>query len=234
MRTLFVLCCLVLCACAHSPDNSRIGVEATDDFGTPFQIHIDNHVRRQPPAIAVQPQARIDHRPKAIFLPFRMTQHINGADSFSRVLSRQFWNIFLSLSIFHTLEFVETYVPYTPAMAMSLGRQKGAELAVGGYIHHYFDGGVGGTSSMSIALEIYDVRSGVLLWSMAQGGMLEARQSHDFYLFAIKERNPGDPAGLIARSLAWDMGQELLKWVNPKAAYNPNKKRSTLLDGSGY
>lgn len=74
------------------------------------------------------------------------------------------------------------------------GRRRGAEMVVGGYINHYMDGGSGGTSSLSLALEIYDARTGTLLWSMAQGGLMEARQVHDFYLFSIKERNPGDPA----------------------------------------
>ncbi|MBQ7608243.1 MAG: hypothetical protein IJU76_09780 [Desulfovibrionaceae bacterium] len=233
---ILVFCLLLLSlGCSKSPDNSRISIEATDDFATPFQIQIDNHVRRQPPAISIRPQGQATHRPRAVFLPFRMTQQINGADSFSRLLSRQIWNIMLSQSIFHTLEFVETRAPYTPSTAISVGRSKGAELAVGGYIHHYFDGGATGPSTLSIALEIYDVRSGVLLWSMAQGGMLEARQSHDFYLFAVKERNPDDPAGLIVRSLAWDMSQILLAWVNPGAARKAAKKEtSTILSGSGY
>ena len=39
-----------------------------------------------------------------------------------------------------------------------------------------------------------------------------------FYLFSIKERNPADPSGLIARSLAWDMGRVVLAWVDPAAA----------------
>lgn len=235
LRITVFLLLLVCLGCSKSPDNSRISLEATDDFATPFQIQIDNHVRRQPPAIAIRPQGRMTHRPKAVFLPFRMVQQINGADSFSRQLSRQIWNILLSQSIFHTLEFVETSVPYREDLALQVGRSKGAELAVGGYINHYFDGGASGTSSLSIELVIYDVRSGVLLWRMAQGGMLESRQSHDFYLFAIKERNPDDPAGLIARSLAWDMSQLLLGWVNPGAARRAKRQEtSTILSGSGF
>ena len=225
----------LLVSCAHSPDDSRINSDMTGDFGTPFQIQIDNHVRRQPPAISVAPQGRASHRPKAVFVPLRMTQQINGANSFSNLISRQFWQIWLSLSIFHTLEYVETPVPYTPEMALEIGRRKGAELVVGGYIHHYFDGGTGGVSSISLACEIYEVKSGVLLWSMSQGGMMESRQVHDFYLFSIKERNPGDPAGLIVRSLAWDMGHVLMRWIDPVMARRTEKsKSSSLLDGSGF
>lgn len=93
-------------------------------------------------------------------------------------------------------------------------------MVVGGYINHYMDGGTGGTSSISLAIEVYDARSGTLLWSMAQAGVMEARQVHDFYLFSIRERNPGDPSGFIARSLAWDMGREVLAWVDPQPRKN--------------
>ncbi|MBO4369392.1 MAG: hypothetical protein J5803_04760 [Desulfovibrio sp.] len=235
-RVIPFLCLVFLLACSHSPDNSRIAREYTDDFGTPFQIQFDNHVRRQPPAISVAPQSRIGHRPKAVFFPLRMTQQMAGATSFSNAVSRQVWNIWVSFSMFHTLEFVETGVPYTPAMALSVGRQKGAELAVGGYIHHYIDGGTGGTSSVSLAMEVYDVATGVLLWSMAQGGMMESRQVHDFYLFSVKERNPGDPSGFIVRSLAWDMGLVLLKWINPLAArkIQGQTETKTFFDGEAF
>ena len=110
---------------------------------------------------------------------------------------------------------------------LELARQRGAELLVGGYINHYMDGGSGGDSSLSLALEVYDVKTGTQLWSLAQGGMMEARQVHDFYLFSIKERNPADPSGLIARTLAWDMGRVVLAWVDPAAA---RKRDASMLD----
>ncbi|MCR4666647.1 MAG: hypothetical protein K5657_05060 [Desulfovibrio sp.] len=234
---LFGLCSFLCTSCTSSPDNSRINRQFTGDFGAPLQIQFDNHVRRQPPALSVTPQVKASHHPKAVFLPLRMTQQMSGAVSFSNNISRQFWNIWISLSMFHTLEFCETPIPYSPAMAIDIGRRKGAELAIGGYIHHYIDGGSGGTSSMSLAVEVYDVRSGVLLWSMAQGGMMESRQVHDFYLFSVKERNPGDPAGLICRSLAWDMGLVLLNWIDPGQARKLNRGSSatkTFFEGEGF
>ncbi|MBQ7738893.1 MAG: hypothetical protein IJT59_04505 [Desulfovibrionaceae bacterium] len=236
-RKLYLLLLLALSltvACSRSPDDSFIDREVTGDFGTPFQIQIDNHVRRQQPAIAVQPTAPCGHRPTAVFVPLRMRQEISNATSFSNQLSRQFWNVWLSLSAFHTLEFVQTSVPYTPEMALQIARMKGAELCVGGYIDHYLDGGSGGTSTVSLSVEIYDAKRGVLVWSMAQGGMLEARQVHDFYLFSVAERNPGDPAGLIARSLAWDMGQKILKWVNPGVGRGKGQETFSFFKKSAF
>ena len=79
------------------------------------------------------------------------------------------------------------------------------------------------------------VKSGLLIWSMAQGGLMQPRQSHDFYLFKVKERFHGDPAGLIVRSLAWDMGREIMTWVSP-AAGRAQKKGSvtSTLGGSAF
>lgn len=153
-------------------------------------------------------------------MPLRTVQQISNAVTFSEMLSRQIWQIWLSLNAFETLEYAANAGPFEPQRALSLARRQGAELLVGGYINHYMDGGSGGESSLSLAIEIYDVKSGVLLWSMAQGGLMEARQIHDFYLFSIKERNPADPSGLIARTLAWDMGREVLFWVDPSARRN--------------
>ena len=119
--------------CASTPDDSRSSISLAGDFSTPFQIQIDNFVRRQPPAVYVSPLGPAGHRPRALFVPLRAV-------------------------------------------------------------------------------------TGTQLWSLAQGGMMEARQVHDFYLFSIKERNPADPSGLIARSLAWDMGRVVLAWVDPAAA----------------
>lgn len=204
--------------CAKKRDDSRTARDTSGDFSTPFQINVDNFVRRQEPAIYVQPLDRADHRPTALFVPLRMTQPIANPVSFSNSISRQFWQVWLSLNAFTSLEFAPELTPYDPQMAMHEARRRGAELVVGGYIHRYFDGGATGESSLSLALEIWDVRSGVQLWSMSQGGLMEARKVHDFYLFSIKERNPGDPAGFIVRSLAWDMGRKVLAWVDPKTA----------------
>lgn len=208
---------LLLGACAAPTDDSYRTVNVTGDFGTPFQVQINNFVRRQPPAVYVAPQSVLGRRPRALFVPLRATQQIANPVSFSDMLSRQVWQVWLSLNAFQTLEYAPQGAPYEPSRAIALARQRGAELVVGGYINHFMDGGSGGSSSLSLAMEVYDARSGTLLWSMAQGGLMEARQVHDFYLFSIRERNPGDPSGLIARSLAWDMGREVLAWVDPSS-----------------
>lgn len=214
-RVCAAICMLAaLGACASKPDDSISGISLTGDFATPFQIQVENFVRRQPPAIYVRPRAPLAQRPRALFVPLRAVQKIGDAVTFSDLLSRQIWQIWLSQHGFQTLEYAPQAGPFELNRALALARRKGAEVLVGGYINHYMDGGDGGESSVSLNMEIYDVRTGTLLWSLAQGGLMEPRDSHDFYLFNIRERNPQDPTGLIARTLAWDMGNTILGWAD--------------------
>ena len=206
--------------CARSPDDSFSSISLTGDFSTPFQILTDNFVRRQPPAVYVQPQAPIGHRPKALFVPLRAVQQIGNAVTFSDLLSRQIWQVWLSQGAFETLEYAPQAGPFDRNRALAMARNKGAEVLVGGVINHYMDGGSGGESSVSLGIEIYDVKTGNLIWSLSQGGLMDKQKKHDFYLFTITERNPADPSGLITRSLAWDMGNVVKKWVNPYAGDN--------------
>lgn len=206
--------------CARSPDDSFSSISVTGNFSTPFQILTDNFVRRQPPAVYVQPQTPIGHKPRALFVPLRAVQQIGNAVTFSDLLSRQIWQVWLSQGAFETLEYAPQAGPFDRNRALALARQKGAEVLVGGVINHYMDGGSGGESSVSLGIEIYDVKSGNMIWSLSQGGLMDKQKKHDFYLFSITERNPSDPSGLITRSLAWDMGNVVKKWVNPYAGDN--------------
>lgn len=212
---LAALLILAIPGCAHSPDDSFSSISLTGDFAAPFQILTDNFVRRQKPAVYVHPQQEAGHKPTALFVPLRMVQQISNAVTFSDMLSRQIWQVWLSLGIFQTLEYAPFAGPFDLQRALAIARQKKAEVLVGGYIQHYFDGGQGAESSITLQIEVYDVKSGNMIWSIAQGGLMEKEKKHDFYLFTITERNPADPSGLIARSLAWDMGKILLKWVDP-------------------
>ena len=223
---IFVMALLIAITtgCARSPDDSYSSIAITGDFSTPFQIRTDNFVRRQPPAVYVHPQTPLGHKPTALFVPLRMVQQMNNAVTFSDLLSRQVWQVWLSQGAFNTLEYAPQAGPFNRDRALALARQKGAEVVVGGFINHYMDGGSGGESSITLAIEAYDVKTGNMIWQMAQSGLMDKEKKHDFYLFEITERNPQDPSGLIARSLAWDMGKEIQKWVNP---YSGDDKAST-------
>ena len=230
---LVLLCCLpALTGCTRPPDDSPRSITTTGDFSTPFQFQINNFVRRQNPAVYVSPLRPAGHRPTALFVPFRMVQQTAGALTAADQITRQFWQVWLSLNAFQTLQYEPNAGPYDPQRALYLARKQGAELVIGGYINHFIDGASGGDSSVSLAVEIYDVKSGMLIWSLAQGGLMESRKVHDFYLFSIKERNPADAPGFIVRSLAWDMGHEILSWVDP--SLKPYEGGSGIFSGKGF
>ena len=220
MRILFaaVFCLLLFltAGCSRAPDDtSRTERGVTGDLRMPIQVQVSNFVRRQPPAIYVRPREPLGYRPTALFVPLRTVQQMSNAVTFSNMFSRQIWQVWLSLNAFSALEYDTSAAPFEPQRALAIARARGAQMLVSGYINHYMDGGSGGTSSLSLAMEVYDVKTGTVVWSMAQGGLMDARQVHDFYLFSITEVNPEDPSSLIARTLAWDMGRQVLGWVDP-------------------
>ncbi len=227
-------CCTALPGCASRDETSR-NLEFGGDLSMPLEANINQFVRRQPPAIYVKPLQRPSSRPCALFVPLRMVQQMNQPTAFTDQVSRQIWSIWLSQGTFQQLEYEPAAGPYNSRRAIALARQRGLPYVIGGYINHYIDGGDGGESSVSLAIEIYDVKSGLLIWSLAQGGLMQPRQSHDFYLFKVKERFHGDPAGLIVRSLAWDMGREIMTWVSPAAGRVHRKGSVTsTLGGSAF
>jgi hypothetical protein len=201
-------------------------VNMTGDFSTPLQVQLNNWVRRQPPQIYVRPTIASSSPPTALMTPLRVTQEIRDPVSLSRNLSRTFWQAWLSQRAFSILEYAHDAQPYEPKRALALGRQKGADLVIGGYITHYLDGGHTGSSSVSISIEIWETATGNLLWSLAQAGFLEHQSAHDFYLFQMRTRLPADPPSAILQLLAAETGKIIHDW-----AYNVPPERG-LLDGA--
>lgn len=197
--------------------DTPMGVSLSGDFSNPYQVQVNQWVRRNPPALYVQPTISPDHAPRALFVPLRVTQDMNNRVSIGNNISRQIWQVWLSQQAFSVLEYADIGRPYSPQEAIALGRKRGAELVVGGYITHYMDGSSYGDSNVSLAIEIYEVATGTLLWSMAQGATMEKQAASDFYVLQIKSRMPADPVGLVVRTLASDMGLPILYWVNPDA-----------------
>lgn len=195
--------------------NVTVGLKG--EMATPYHIQYDATVDRKPPAIYVRPNVSPNAAPTALFVPLRITQNITRFQALSRNVSRQIWQVWLSQNAFSTLEYDDAVIPYRVADALPLARAKGAQLLVGGYIQHYLDGGSVGNSSLSLNIEVYEVATGTLLWSISQGGNFEKKQTADFFLVDAQARMPEDPMGILVRTLAHDMGLEILYWVHPDA-----------------
>lgn len=213
-----LLLAVLLTGCAPFDQGGTSGsnVELTGDLSTPLQVEVDQYVRRQPPHVFVRPNFRATKQPVGLIVPFRMVQSMNQPTAFTDQVTRQFWSVWLSQGIFKNLEYEPAAGPYDARRALALARQRGAEVVIGGYIQHYIDGGDGGESTVTLQIEVHDVKSGVMLFSMAQGGLME-RRDNNYYLVQKRQRLHGDPPAYIIRTLAWDMGREVHTWINPHA-----------------
>jgi len=221
----FALVLLLFSLLLASCSVSNPPVNVTGDASYPVQVQLNNWVRRQPPQIYVRPNISPTSPPTALMVPLRVTQDIRDPVSLSRNLSRTFWQAWLNQRAFSVLEYAYDAQPYDPKRALALGKQKGADLVVGGYITHYLDGGHTGTSSVSINIEVWECATGTLLWSLAQAGFLEYQNAHDFYLFQVRTRQPMDPPSAILQLLGAETGKLVHDW-----AHNAPQKRG-MLDG---
>lgn len=176
--------------------------------------------------VMVHPNVNLTHKPTALFVPLGLTQDMNNARAVSEGVSRQVWQSMLNEETFSTLELADIRPPYRADMALPLARQLGAELMIGGYITYYIDGGVTGDSKLSLQLEIYDVKTGNMLWSMAHAGMMPYQAPRDFIVLEVKQRMPADPMGTLIASISGDMARLLHMWTDPDSIPPSTPRRS--------
>lgn len=185
------------------------------DLSSQPEIIFDNWVNSSPVQVYVHPDVPPENPPKVLFIPFRMTQDIEHFMTIGRNISHMIWQNWLQNKVFSTLEFLQTTTPYRPELALDIAEKKGADLVVTGYITDFIDGGTTGDTRVSIAIEVYDVQTRNLLWSMAQAGSMQAAKVNDYLIFATKRRMPSNPSAAVINVLAEDMGKKVKEWITP-------------------
>ncbi|MDR2162188.1 MAG: hypothetical protein LBO77_08650 [Desulfovibrio sp.] len=189
--------------------------ERTDlNFTEKVVFYQDQWVQRRPPEVYVQPREKAAYAPTALFLPFRVTQAVEDPSMIGYTTARIIWQTWLSMRIFPALEFTGDAVPFRRDRAVELGRLRNADVVIGGFVTHVYAGGTAGDSQLAVQLEAYDTRSGQMIWSMAQGGLMPASRTTDFILFATRTRMPANPLQAIAKVLAIDTGTLLQNWIS--------------------
>ena len=176
-------------------------------------IYRDAWVQRNPPEVHVQPVSAAPEHLKVLFVPFRVTQQIDNPTILGYGTARIVWQTWLSMQLFPFLEFSGDDVPYRRDRAVQLGRARGADMVIGGFVTRVYAGGTVGASDLAIQLEAHDARTGQLVWSMAQSGMIPASRTSDYFLFATKSRLPSDPLHAITQAIASDMGVQVQNWI---------------------
>lgn len=176
-------------------------------------IYRDSWVQRNPPEVHVQPQSAAPAELKVLFIPFRVTQPINNPTILGYSTARTVWQTWLTMQLFSHLEFTGDDTPYRRDRAVTLGRARGADMVVGGFVTYVYAGGTAGDSQLAIQVEAHDTRSGQLVWSMAQGGRIPAPQTTDYFLLNTQYRMPSDPIHAICQAIASDMGRQIQNWI---------------------
>ncbi len=213
MQSIFIfLIALLLSACTSATGR---GIDEHVDFRPSLKstVYRDQWVHRSPPEVHVQPAHEAGGGHTALFIPFRVTQPSSDPNIMGYTIARVVWQTWLSMQLFPAMEFSGDPTPYRRDMAVALARQRGADLVVGGFVTHLYAGGTAGESQLSLQIEIHDARSGQLIWSFAQAGLMPASQTRDYFLFATKTRMPSDPIQAIARAIASDTGSVIQDWM---------------------
>lgn len=173
----------------------------------------DSWVQRNPPEVHVQPASAAPSDLKVLFVPFRVTQPMDNPSILGYSTARIVWQTWLTMQLFPSLEFSGDDTPYRRDRAVQLARARGADMVIGGFVTRVYAGGTAGDSDLAVQLEAHDARTGQLVWSMAQSGMIPASRTNDYFIFAIKSRMPSDPLHAITQAIASDMGRQVQNWI---------------------
>ncbi|MDR2801369.1 MAG: hypothetical protein LBB52_08955 [Desulfovibrio sp.] len=211
LHAVFLFSALVLGACATVRGiDEHIRIDPADKT----VIYRDQWVERIAPEVHVRPASSAPEGLRALFIPFRVSQQMQNPDSVGYGVARTVWQTWLTMRVFPSLEFSGDGTPYRRDRAVDLGRRRGADIVVGGFVTYIYAGGTAGDSQLALQVEVHDTRNGQMIWSMSQSGLIPASRTNDYFLFATKTRLPSDPMHAIAQAIASDMGKEIQDWIS--------------------
>ena len=173
----------------------------------------DEWVRGGELNIAVYPQTKPDAAPTAVFFPFLPTVTLHDPLETGTAVAKGFWHEWLREAPFTVLEFRELKTSYTPAYAVRLARQRGALFAVTGKLTDFYDGGSVTGARLGVVVDIYDTRTGALIWSMNQFAYMDKDRTRDFLLFKAESRLPSDPMWVVTTAIARRMKKPVQQWT---------------------
>lgn len=183
------------------------------DLASQPTIYRDQWARRDAPLVYVRPMEQSDREYTALFMPFRVTQKITDPEMIGYAQARTVWQTWLAKRLFSIMEFDGDHGPFRRDTAVRLAREKGADLAIGGFVTYYYAGGPETDSQVALQIEIYDAASGQLVWSMGQSALMPARTVNDYIVFATQTRAPSDPMHALAKTIAEDTGTIVAQWT---------------------
>lgn len=178
----------------------------------------DEWVRGGDLSVSVYPQTKPDAAPTAVFFPFLPTVSLRDPLETGTAVAKGFWQEWLRDAPFAVLEFREMTTSYSPEYAVRLARQRGALFAVTGKLTDFYDGGSVTGARLGVTLDIYDTRTGALIWSMNQFAYMDKDRTRDFLLFKAESRLPSDPLWVVTTAIARSMKKPVKQWTGQWAA----------------
>ncbi|MCT4535473.1 hypothetical protein [Halodesulfovibrio sp.] len=220
---LVMLCVVSLTLGGCSTPTVQTAIEPIPSGFTPSmlwneQFVWDEWVRSSEMRVAVYPQTKPDAAPTAVFFPFIPTVTVRDPLDTGTIVAKVFWQEWLREAPFSVLEFRELTTSYTPAYAVKLAKERGALFAVTGTLTDFYDGGSVTGARLGVTLNIYDTRTGALIWSMNQFAYMDKDRTRDFLLFKARTRLPSDPMWVVTTAIAECMKKPVKQWTGQWAA----------------
>lgn len=178
-----------------------------------MKIYSDAKLQKSDVVMSAQPRSR-QHQPlTALFIPFFIREPVTDHVELGRELGGIFYQTWRDKQMFPIFEYAADRRYMSRERAIRLGRSKGADLVVLGFIPHIYAGSTVDDTDISLQIRIYETRKGMLLFNMAQAGRIEFQEKRDFIAFSLETRLPSSPLHQLIRSMAHDMAVPVQSWL---------------------
>jgi hypothetical protein len=231
-----VIFCLCLSACSGAQLERKISM----DLASRSTIFKYEWVERNAPEVHVYPPDLPGEAPTALLVPFRMMQAMapHEGEHIAQEVTRVFWQTWLKEEILPVIEYDTARGLQSLNRALAVARAKGADMLITGQVNYFLSGGTLGLTQVGVRVEMYDVHSSALIWSIVHGGNIKAKATRDYIFFAAESKLPADPVYAVCRVLAWDIAAVIKDWISPSSQNPPQvdgmRNRQTDDAGSAF
>ena len=207
-----IIFCLFISACTGQSMERKVNM----DIGSATVFKYE-WVERNPPEVHIYPAEAPAEAPTALLVPFKMMQAMpaHEGEHIAEEVTRVFWQTWLKEEMLPVIEYDTSKQLYSLNRALAAARAKGADLLITGQINYFISGGTAGFTQVAVRIEIYDVPSATMLWSIVHGGNIKVKETRDYVFFDAESKVPADPVYVVCRVLAWDIAALVKDWISP-------------------
>ena len=207
-----IIFCLWISACTGTYMERKVNM----DIGS-GTIYKYEWVERNPPEVHVYPAEAPSEAPTALLVPFKMMQAMppHEGEYIAQEVTRTFWQTWIKEEMLPVIEYDTSKDLYSLNRALAAAKIKGADLLITGQINYFISGGSAGFTQVAVRVEIYDVPSATMLWSIVHGGNISVKETRDYVFFDAESKVPADPVYAVCRVLAWDIAALVKDWISP-------------------